>query len=255
LKPDPPTYRWNVSDFATGYDAAAHIIHPHYLAIQDAIIDLLPNSLNHGGLVVDLGGGSGRLMERILDRWPLATGLIIDQSEPFLALAERRLHRFGPRATCIQARLQDDWSHSVVRGSPDPAPVTAFISMSAIHHLDPAEKRTLYQRCYDLLAPSGLLLNGDEVRPDTDDAYLATLTQWADHMRRQMAQENIPATFHSAPLGWIERNVTRFGQEKKSGDDCHETIATQLAYFRNSGFTTTDSPWQKDLWAILRGLK
>jgi SAM-dependent methyltransferase len=266
-------YRWNLSDFATGYDAAAHIIHPRYLEIQDLILKQLSDVLDDGGLIVDLGGGSGRLLERILDRWPAAHGVLIDQSEPFLALAERRLHRFGSRATCLKARLQDDWfpkprpvvavypppnSPPVVRRSPAPptsSPVTAIVSMSAIHHLEPAEKQTLYRRCYDLLAPGGVLLNGDEVRPESDDAYLAVLTHWADHMRQQMAQGSIPATFHENLHNWIDRNVTRFGQEKKSGDDCHESLATQLAYFRSAGFTTADSPWQQDVWALLRAVK
>src|SRR6184192_443024 len=100
-----PSYRWNTSDFATGYDAAAEIIHPHYATIQDAILDLLTGCLKQGGFVVDLGGGSGRLMERMLDQFPLAHGIVIDQSEPFLALAERRLAGFGPRAVCVLCRL------------------------------------------------------------------------------------------------------------------------------------------------------
>src|SRR5262245_41359063 len=109
-------YRWNTSDLAVGYDAAAAVIHPHYGAIQDVILSLLPANLGRDGLgrdslgrdslVVDLGGGSGRLMERILDRWPEARGAVVDQSEPFLALAERRLARFGERALCIHRRLQ-----------------------------------------------------------------------------------------------------------------------------------------------------
>jgi len=243
------SYRWNTSDFAVGYDAAANVIHPHYLAIQDAILGLLPAELARGGLVVDLGGGSGRLMERILDRWPLATAIVVDQSEPFLALAERRLGRFGPRASCVLARLQDGWSARL------PGPVTAFVSMSAIHHLEPTEKESLYRRCYELLAPSGILLNGDEVRAESDAEYVAALSSWADHMRRIMASGAVPPLFHDALNGWIDRNVTRFGQPKKSGDDCHETIAIQLDYFRSAGFRVADSPWQQDLWAIFRGVK
>src|SRR5262245_59867547 len=104
-------YRWNTSDFATGYDAAAETIHPHYLEIQDQILRLLSAVTcllsPVPSRIIALGGGSGRLMERILDRWPQAHGIIIDQSEPFLALAERRLTRFGPRATCVLSRLQD----------------------------------------------------------------------------------------------------------------------------------------------------
>jgi len=252
------SYRWNTSDFAAGYDAAAEIIHPHYTAIQDQILHLLspvPCLLSPvPSLIIDLGGGSGRLMERILDRWPQVQGVVIDQSEPFLALAERRLARFGERADCIFSRLQDDWS-SALRSPRSALPIAAFVSMSAIHHLDPTEKQSLYQRCFDVLAPDGVLLNGDEVRPEDDREYLVTLNAWADHMRREMGAGTIPPLFHSALHGWIDRNVSRFGQPKKSGDDCHETIATQLAYFRSAGFSRADAPWQKDLWAILRGIK
>ncbi len=269
-------YRWNTSDFAIGYDAAADAIHSHYTAIQDEILRLLsavpcllsprsgsegppseptnPRLLPHNEapLIIDLGGGSGRLMERILDRWPQIQGVVIDQSEPLLALAERRLARFGDRAACVLSRLQDDWVPLLARPA---VQVTAFVSMSAIHHLDPAEKQSLYRRCYDVLALGGILLNGDEVRAEDDGEYLANLNSWADHMRREMAGGTIPPPFHSALHGWIDRNVTRFGQPKKSGDDCHESIATQLAYFRSAGFSLADSPWQKDLWAILRGVK
>jgi len=243
------SYRWNTSDFAIGYDAAAETIHTRYLAIQDEILRLLMLPADRPALVVDLGGGSGKLMERILDQWPLARGMVLDQSEPFLALAERRLERFGERATCTKSRLQDDWPGLL------PQTVTAFVSMSAIHHLEPAEKAALYGRCYEQLAPGGLLLNGDEVRATEERDYLAALSNWADHMRREMSSGSIPVTFHDALHGWIDRNVTRFGQPKKSGDDCHETIAAQFGYFRAAGFSIADCPWQRELWAVMRGVK
>jgi tRNA (cmo5U34)-methyltransferase len=243
------TYRWNTTDFATGYDAAADVIHPHYLEIQDAILGLLSGQLQSGGLVVDLGGGSGRLVERILDEYPRASAIVIDQSEPFLAIAERRLARFGERASCVLARLQEGWARDL------PGSVNCLVSMSAIHHLEPAEKKALYARCYERLASGGVLLNSDEVRPADDAEYLATLTRWAEHMQRKMASGAIPATFHAALHGWIDRNVTRFGTPKKSGDDCHETVEAQLGYFRAVGFSAADVPWQRELWAVMRGVK
>jgi tRNA (cmo5U34)-methyltransferase len=242
-------YRWNTSDFAVGYDAAADVIHPQYLPIQDAILELLATSLANGGLVVDLGGGSGRLMERVLDRFPGASGLVLDQSEAFLALAERKLARFGERAMCVKGRLQDDWPALL------PARPMALVSMSAIHHLEPAEKQRLYQQCHEALAPGGVLMNGDEVRPADDAAYLAEVQAWAEHMRRGMAAGSIGEIFHPALHTWIDRNVTRFGEPKKSGDDCHETIETQLGYLRSVGFAAADCPWQKGMWAVLRGEK
>jgi tRNA (cmo5U34)-methyltransferase len=244
-----PDYRWNTSDFAVGYDQAAEAIHPLYLAIQAQILRFLPLTPGAAALVIDLGGGSGRLMERVLDQWPLARGVVVDQSEPFLALAERRLARFGERASCVMSRLQDDW------GGQLPGPMTAFISMSAIHHLEPLEKQSLYRRCCQLLASAGMLLNGDEVRPADDAEYQQTLSAWASHMRRGMASGAIPPIFHDALHGWIDRNISRFGQPKKSGDDCHETIAAQLEYFRSAGFATADAPWHQELWAVLRAIK
>jgi hypothetical protein len=130
----------------------------------------------------------------------------------------------------------------------------AIVSMSAIHHLEPAEKQTLYQQCRNVLLPVGMLLNGDEVRAETDADCLAQVTAWADHMRRGMADGSIGELFHDALHKWIDRNVARFGQPKHSGDDCHETIEAQLAYFRTAGFTMADCPWRQAMWAVMRGV-
>src|SRR4051794_26868461 len=59
------TYRWNTTDFASGYDAAAEIVHPRYLEVQDEILRLLQLAEDKAAVVVDLGGGSGKLMERV----------------------------------------------------------------------------------------------------------------------------------------------------------------------------------------------
>jgi hypothetical protein len=250
--PESDHFRWKTSDFAIGYDAAADIVHPRYIELQDQIVRQLElaatqRASNWPAVVVDLGGGSGRLMERILRRWSNARGFVIDMSEPFLALAERRLAPFGERAQCIRCRLQDDWPGLVGRA------VSAIVSMSAIHHLEPAEKRSLYGRCRETLAPGGVLLNGDEVRPASDEVYLAELAKWSEHMRRGMQSGAIPHLFHPALEGWIDRNVRRFGEPKHSGDDCHETIDRQLGYLTDAGFALADCPWQRDLWALLWG--
>jgi hypothetical protein len=54
---------------------------------------------------------------------------------------------------------------------------------------------------------------------------------------------------------WIERNVTHFGGPRKSGEDCHETAAAELAYLQSAGFAVVDCPWHRHLWGILRGTK
>lgn len=242
-------YRWNVSEFALAYDQAAEQVHPYYLELQDTILGELALEQDAELLIVDAGGGSGRLIERALDRWPRASGVVLDQSDPFLALAERRLVRFGRRANCLHARLQEDWSNLL------PSPAAAIVSMSAIHHLDPAEKQAFYQRCFDVLAPSGRLLNGDEVRPVEEAQYLPILQEWAAMWKAGIATGAIPPGIHAALRGWIDRNISHFGEPKQSGDDFHETAETQLAYLRSAGFVEAKISWQKKLWAHLAARK
>lgn len=244
-----PDYRWNFSEFAVAYDQAAETVHPYYLELQAAILqDLLPND-EPEVFLVDLGGGSGRLMERALDKWPKCRGMALDQSQPFLALAERRLARFGSRASCVLARLQDDWRSLL------PHPPAAIISMSAIHHLDSAEKQSFYQRCFDVLDPGSQLLNGDEVRPENDADYLPTLQEWVALWEAGISRGSIPSGIHAALRSWTQRNVTRFDQPKQSGDDCHETAEAQLQYLRAAGFGEKKVLWHKKLWALLSAKK
>lgn len=243
------TYRWNKAQFAAGYDAAAMFIHPHYTELQHAILDLLPQQSNDEFLLVDAGGGSGRLAALFLERFPRATAVVVDQSDAFLAIAAERLARFDGRGSTLLARLQDDWPAQL------PVPPGAIVSMSAIHHLFPEEKQALYRRMHDALAPGGVLLNGDEVRPADDAAFLQELHAWSAHMRRLQDSREIPPQMDEILDGWRQRNIEQFGAPKQSGDDLQETIEVQLDYFRAAGFSQVDCPWRKQMWAILRGQK
>jgi SAM-dependent methyltransferase len=209
----------------------------------------LPFSADDAFLMVDLGGGSGRLIERVLQEFPRAGAVLVDQSEPFLALGERRLQPFAPRVRFVPQRLQDDWP-AELSTEPD-----AIVSTSAIHHLDANEKRALFARCFESLAPGGMFLNGDEYRPADDSQYLALLREWSNHMRRAIDDGRIPASFGQTLDHWYDRNIRRFGTPKTSGDDCHETIATQVEYLRNTGFAHVETMWAEKLWAIVVALK
>ena len=234
---------------AVGFDAAAQHIHPYYLELQQTILNLLPFGAQEDFLLVDLGGGSGRLAALALERFPRAHVIVVDQSEAFLVLAEQRLAPFNGRGHCLTARLQDAWASRLSR------PPAALVSMSAIHHLAPAEKQDLYRRCQGALAPGGLLLNGDEVRPDSDADYLAECQRWVGHKKQAMATGLITGPIRDALRQWEQRNVAGFGGPRVSGDDCHETASAQLDYFKAARFAQADMPWRRGLWAVLRGIK
>lgn len=243
------TYRWNTSDAAESYDAAAPTIHPYYIAVQDQILDSIPFEAGDAFTLVDIGGGSGRLAERVLERFSGVHVTVVDQSEAFLALAERKLARFGSRAAFVQCRLQEDWEGKLA-SAPD-----VIVSTSAIHHLEPREKRELYGRCHEALAPNGVFINGDEYRPADDGEFFALLKEWSKHMNAAVAEGRIPESFGATLEHWHKRNILGFGEPKKSGDDCQETIAVQVGYLRDAGFERVTTVWAKKLWGVVAASK
>jgi cyclopropane fatty-acyl-phospholipid synthase-like methyltransferase len=245
----PASYRWNSSAAAEAYDQAAPAIHPFYEVVQNQILDRLPFPRHERFLLVDLGGGSGRLVERVLQQFDGASAVLVDQSEPFLALAERRLRPFAARVSFAQHRLQADWAGEL------PAAPDAIVSTSAIHHLEPAEKRSLFARCFATLIPGGVFLNGDEYRPAADSEYRALLEWWSEHMFAALDASRIPSSFRGTVDAWYDRNIRRFGEPKSSGDDCLETIAEQIAALQDAGFQPIECDWKAELWAVLRAIK
>ncbi len=243
------TYRWNTSAAAEAFDAGAPAIHPFYVRVQDEIVSLLAGDGANPQCVVDLGGGSGRLLERVLERFADTQAVLVDQSAAFLAIAERRLARFIDRVTLVESKLQDDWTAKL------PTAPDALVSTSAIHHLEPAEKQAIYKQCYDALAPGGLFINGDEFRPASDADYLTMLQWWSDRKDVDTAEGRIPESFRPIFEAWYDRNIRRFGEPKKSGDDCLETAAVQEEYLRAIGFRDVRVTWNEQLWGVLVGRK
>lgn len=235
------TYRWNAQQAAADYDAAGPVIHPLYDEVQEAVVAALPEGVRH---VVDLGGGSGRLAERVLASRPRATVTLVDPSKPFLQLASRRLGRFGDRAGVACMRAQEAWSDAVPR--PD-----AIVSTSALHHLDADEKNAVFAACREALPTGGLFINGDEYRPPSDATYRTLLTEWGEHMQSALAAGLIPNTFGPVFEKWALRNLDDFGGPRESGDDCHETVEEQTARLYGAGFAQVETTWKDRLWAVL----
>lgn len=237
-------YRWNQRDAAAGYDAAGPVIHPCYDEAQEAVVGALPFDAEDDAHVFDLGGGSGRLAERLLRRLPRATVTVVDPSDAFLRLASERLRGFERRVRLVRARAQDDWRHAA--GAPD-----AIVSTSALHHLDGAEKNAVFAACCEALPTGGHFVNGDEYRPPSDAAYRELLEEWGEHMDSALAIGSIPESFREVIAKWRRRNLDGFGGPRESGDDCHETVEEQTARLYGAGFGRVETAWRDRLWAVV----
>ncbi|MBT3375453.1 MAG: class I SAM-dependent methyltransferase [Lentisphaerae bacterium] len=239
---------------AYAYDQMAPHLVPFYDFLQDRAIDALQLPGNHPTVVIDLGAGSGRLLEKILQRDATATGVWVDSSDAFRDVAERRLARFGSRVHWVLNSLENSWQDAL------PGPPNGIVSMSAIHHLTDLEKRELYTRCFEVLDDDGVFVNMDEMKSISQEAYVASLHYWGRHVEtacRNPAVGNRPEA--KLWVGhfdrWRERNITNIDVPKQKGDDLHATFSEQLNWLAEAGFRDTDLFAKVQLWCGIVGRK
>ena len=104
--------------------------------------------------VLDLGTGTGETARRVLAVHEGADLVGIDESEGMLGAARSVL----PSAADLRvARLED--------ALPD-GPFDLVVSALAVHHLDAAGKRDLFNRVFAVLQPRGRFVMADVVIPD-----------------------------------------------------------------------------------------
>jgi tRNA (cmo5U34)-methyltransferase len=120
--------------------------------------------------VLELGTGTGETARRVLALHPRARLTGVDESPPMLEEARRTLPSSQVRELRV-GRLQD----------PLPGgPFDLVLSALAIHHLTSAEKRDLFGRVADVLAPGGLFALADVVIPERPGDAITPLEEGYD---------------------------------------------------------------------------
>lgn len=124
---------------------------PHREIAESMLLDALPEQLER---FIDLGTGNGRLIALVRERYPNASAIGIDFSQPMLDRAAQRFAE-DPR---VELR-----KHDLAEPLPCGTQVDAIVSALAIHHLEDHRKRSLFGEVHSLLAPAGVFVNLDLV--------------------------------------------------------------------------------------------
>ncbi len=236
------------------HDAMAPYLVPGYDWLQTEALEFTGALRDDSPLVLDLAGGSGLFLEKLLSSNETARAVWLDSSEAFLAVARKKLDRFGDRVTFVASRLEDNWKALL-----NEAPSHIF-SMCAIHHLTHDEKRQVYQQAFDALVSGGWFCNIDEAIPRSESTYLRAMDFWVQHVYSN--QESVPERLWSLRDEWMAhfekwkiRNVDQHDQPKEKGDDLHAPISDQLEWLEAAGFQEVDTHVKYHLWSIMGGRK
>ncbi|HUQ04325.1 MAG TPA: class I SAM-dependent methyltransferase [Kofleriaceae bacterium] len=214
------------------YDEAIVRYIPYYRELIDGIATWLVGHVPAGGVVVDLGAGTGALSAAVLSALPDARVEMVDLDGGMLEAGAARLQGLGAgdRARGRQADF-----FAAFETVPACAAVVASL---ALHHVaDPERKGELYRRIRGALQPGGVLLVGDCVLHDGGAGERRIRTEWAAHMQRH-------------GLTAAEAQVAF---EKWNAEDHYLPLTEELRLLAGAGFARPDVFWRRGPCAIYGG--
>lgn len=246
--------RFKSKSMAEMYDKICKFIVPGYEFMQDYLMDMLKFERIDKPVFLDLGAGSGILIERILKTFPNSKCYYLDSSEDFTSIAKDKLIDYGDRVTFINSDFSENWESNIQEN------IDVITSSNAIHHLLNEDKRTLYEKCYNLLDDDGWFFNIDEMKTVKEETYIRSLEYWVYYAEKQkeIVPDNMVGEYYVGLdkfEDWKRRNLDNISIPKGEGDDIHESFLKQLKWLEDIGFTNVDIFCKLSLWCMIGGKK
>lgn len=232
-------------DTSTEFIELGDVITPSRQEQVDLVASLLPAVPGDRFSAVDLACGLGSLTEAILHRFPHSRVLALDGSPTMLGEAATRLSAYTGRVEFADFNLFDrDWLARL------PDDVRCFVSSLAIHHLDGAEKQTLFRDLVASLSAGGGVFIVDLVEPVNARAEIAYGDAWDAIVQQQsLEQTGSPASYERFRDGWNHYRDPDLEFDKPSG------LFEQLRWLSEAGLSKVDCFWLRAGHAIYGGYK
>jgi len=215
------------------YDELIRKLVPAYAAMRPVQLDLLALGLSAasgaGGLVLDLGGGTGALAAAVAERFPAVRVEIWDTDPDMLATARERCGRFGERVGYVACSFAE----------PLP-PCDAVAACIALHHVkDLAVKGAIYRNIFAALRPGGIFVNADTAVCATPALRDHAFRLWAASMRAHGIGEQA-AYAHFA--SWAR-------------EDFYPPLITELRLLADAGFAEPECFWREAAAVVFGAMK
>ena len=225
------------------YDADMEIMHPNRHKMAEMIESVLAVSGVPPRLVIDIGTGTGFLVDCLLHAFPDLRIIAIDGAQQMVDLARTRL---GPLVPRVDFRVGDFRDLDTLCG--DAGPADAVVSAYALHHLSAGEKLQVLRIAHGLLKPDGWFLNADVTL--AEDGELDMIVQ-------QMRVQGIVQRANNRDPRFADVGATRRfldDLERNEGDQPVRP-AEDLRILHEAGFTHVTTFWRETREVVYGGMK
>jgi tRNA (cmo5U34)-methyltransferase len=220
--------RSNFAAQAKQYDVQIRKMIPRYDEMLDSLVSCLPPG--KGGRVVDLGCGTAALSKKFLDSHPDAELTCVDMTEGMLDLARVRMAGH-PNVRFVLADF-----HELDLGGPYDHVITSL----ALHHVVTDEdKRMIYRKIFDALAPGGSFFNADLVLGSDREMQDIYMEKWKSFLYQNFTRSEVED-------GVLQRHRR---------EDRPAKLTDHLRWLAEAGFVGTDVAWKHWNFAVYGGKK
>ena len=214
---------------ASDYDRAIRTFIPGYDQMLETICWWLSKVVPNGGVIIELGGGTGALAHAVLSKLPEMQMEIWDIDRNMLGAAADRLQKFSTRVTLREKSFTER-----------PGPCDAVVATLSLHHIPTLDaKRAVYQNIFEALTPGGIFLNGDCTIDATEPAHTTMTRYWLDFMATQGVSE--------------EEGLRHLDAWSK--EDTYQQIYDELSALAQAGFPRPDVFWKQGPMAVYGAIK
>lgn len=228
-----PGHHWQEQDRVEEYVARTTAQADDRNAVFNLMADLLPFERTEAIRVLDIGAGYGAVAAAVLNRFPNATAVGLDISEPMMEVGRERMARFGSRFSYHAGDFADGTLPADLRGTFD-----AAVSSAAIHHLPSEAKQALYAEVFRRLNPGGCFFNVDQVAAEDED----TRAFYRRRRERERELRGEPPRREPSPHAVLTHHHI-------------ETVRDQMAWIRAAGFVAVDCFYKRFQQTIIGGFK